>query len=83
MLVGYSRTQKGYRCFSPDLGQYLDFANVSFVEDRSFFVEYESSLYLYESDDLFLNLTIIDSAPPTHLDTGFQFFKQTYPCHPK
>ncbi|RZC29576.1 putative LRR receptor-like serine/threonine-protein kinase isoform B [Glycine soja] len=39
-------TQKGYRFFSPDLGQYLDFANVSFVEDRSFFVEYESSLYL-------------------------------------
>ena len=61
VLVGYSRTQKGYRFFSPDLGQYLDFANVSFVEDRSFFVEYESSLYLYESDDLFLNHTLLST----------------------
>ena len=37
VFLGYSRLQKGYRCFSPDLNKYLVSTDVVFSEDTSFF----------------------------------------------
>ncbi|KAJ9697298.1 hypothetical protein PVL29_009198 [Vitis rotundifolia] len=37
VFLGYSRLQKGYRCFSTDLNKYLVSTDVVFSEDTSFF----------------------------------------------
>ena len=37
VFLGYSRLQKGYRCFSTDLNKYLVSMDVVFLEDTSFF----------------------------------------------
>ncbi|XP_070037129.1 uncharacterized protein [Nicotiana tomentosiformis] len=37
VFLGFSRTQKGYRCFSPDLQRYLMSADVTFFETQSYF----------------------------------------------
>ena len=35
--LGYSRLQRGYRCYSPDTNRYFISADVTFFEDSSFF----------------------------------------------
>ena len=54
VFLGYSRRQKGYRCFSPDLNRYLVSADVTFFESTPFFLP--SSVYntQEEEDDLLL-----------------------------
>ena len=47
--MGYSRLQKGYRCFSTDLNKYLVSTDVVFLEDTSFFSSPTSSAS--EGDD--------------------------------
>ncbi|XP_070053441.1 uncharacterized protein [Nicotiana tomentosiformis] len=37
VFLGYSRVQKGYRCYSPDLRRYLMLADVTFFESKPFF----------------------------------------------
>ena len=37
VFLGYSRLQRGYRCYSPNIHRYLIFANVTFFEDSYFF----------------------------------------------
>nr|XP_009800403.1 PREDICTED: leucine-rich repeat extensin-like protein 2 [Nicotiana sylvestris] len=37
VFLGYSRKQKGYRCYSPDLQRYLMSADVTFFETQSYF----------------------------------------------
>ena len=37
VFLGYSRTQKGYKCFSPDLRRYIISADVTFFESTPFF----------------------------------------------
>ena len=37
VFLGYSRIQRGYRCYSPDTNLYFIFADVTFFEDSSFF----------------------------------------------
>ena len=37
VFLGYSRLQRGYRCYSPDTNRYFIFADVTFFEDSSFF----------------------------------------------
>ncbi|KAF5470129.1 hypothetical protein F2P56_010663 [Juglans regia] len=64
-FVGYSRTQKGYRCYSHVLRRYFMSANVTFFESISYFFDIASSV---ECDPLPLpNLTLsppIASPPP-------------------
>ena len=36
VFLGYSRLQRGYRCYSPDTNHYFISANVTFFEDSSF-----------------------------------------------
>ncbi|KAL6323247.1 hypothetical protein AAG906_029254 [Vitis piasezkii] len=42
IFLGYSRLQKGYRCYSPDTHRYFLSANVTFFEDSPFFSSSES-----------------------------------------
>ena len=37
VFLGYSRLQKGYRCYSPDINCYFITVDVTFFEDSSFF----------------------------------------------
>ena len=34
IFLGYSRTQKGYKCFCPFIGRYILFADVTFFESK-------------------------------------------------
>ena len=36
IFLGYSRVQKGYRCYCPSLRRYLVYANVTFLENTPF-----------------------------------------------
>ena len=42
IFLGYSRLQKGYRCYSPQTHRYFLSADVTFFEDSSFFFSPES-----------------------------------------
>jgi len=47
VFLGYSRLQKGYKCYSPTIKQYYMSTDVTFFEDTPFFspsVDYPSSL---------------------------------------
>ena len=37
VFLGYSRLQKGYRCFSPDLNKYVVSTDVVFSKDTPFY----------------------------------------------
>ena len=37
VFLGYSRLQRGYRCYSPDINHYFIFADATFFENSSFF----------------------------------------------
>ena len=36
LFVGYSRTQKGYRCFHPPIYRYIVSTDVTFLESKSY-----------------------------------------------
>ena len=42
IFLGYSRLQKGYRCYSPETRRYFLSADVTFFEDSSFFSSSQS-----------------------------------------
>ncbi|RVW39844.1 Retrovirus-related Pol polyprotein from transposon RE1 [Vitis vinifera] len=42
LFLGYSRLQKGYRCYSSETYRYFLFADVTFFEDSPFFSTFES-----------------------------------------
>ena len=42
IFLGYSRLQKGYRCYSPQTHRYFLFADVTFFKDSPFFSSSES-----------------------------------------
>ncbi|RVW87252.1 Retrovirus-related Pol polyprotein from transposon RE1 [Vitis vinifera] len=61
VFLGYSRLQKGYRCFSPDLNKYLVSTDVVFSEDTSFFSSPTSPAS--EEDEEWLVYQVINSRP--------------------
>nr|ADK92880.1 retrotransposon 4 protein [Hypericum perforatum] len=51
IFLGYSRNQKGYRCFDPESGQRFISRDVRFIEDQAFFCndkEYNSQGELFD-----------------------------------
>ena len=48
IFLGYSRLQKGYRCYSPQTHRYFLSADVTFFEDSSFFFSSSESLPVTE-----------------------------------
>ncbi|KAK4269917.1 hypothetical protein QN277_023013 [Acacia crassicarpa] len=55
VFLGYSRVQKGYRCYSLDLCRYLVSTDVTFHESSPFFpssILFESSSLVSKSDDI-------------------------------
>ena len=61
VFLGYSRLQKGYRCFSIDLNKYLVSTDVVFSEDTSFFSSPTSSAS--EEDEEWLVYQVVNSRP--------------------
>ena len=37
VFLSYSRLQRGYHCYSPDINRYFIFADITFFEESSFF----------------------------------------------
>ncbi|KAL6332591.1 hypothetical protein AAG906_009013 [Vitis piasezkii] len=62
VFLGYSRLQKGYRCFSTDLNKYLVSMDVVFSEDTSFFSSPTSSAS-EEEDEEWLVYQVVNSRP--------------------
>ena len=62
VILGYSRLQKGYRCFSTDLNKYLLSTDVVFSEDTSFFSSPTSSASEEEEEE-WLVYQVVNSRP--------------------
>ncbi|KAJ9671119.1 hypothetical protein PVL29_027218 [Vitis rotundifolia] len=62
VFLGYSRLQKGYRCFSTDLNKYLVSTDVVFLEHTSFFSSPTSSAS-EEEDEEWLVYQVVNSRP--------------------
>lgn len=64
VFLGYSRQQKGYRCYSFNLGRYIVSTDVTFFESDVFFSESAShSPFLNESEDEFLVYGVCSLSP--------------------
>ena len=74
VFLGYSRLQKGYKCYSPTMRRYYMSADVTFFEDTPFFspsVDHSSSLQEvlpipspYPLDNSGQNVSIVPSSSP-------------------
>ena len=62
VFLGYSRLQKGYRCFSIDLNKYLVSTDATFSEDTSFFSSPTSSESEEENEE-WLVYQVVNSRP--------------------
>ncbi|KAJ9565708.1 hypothetical protein OSB04_001674 [Centaurea solstitialis] len=62
VFLGYSRLQKGYRCFSPMLNRYIVSRDVTFHENAPFF-PVSTSCSLGDSDDLLIYVTPLPESP--------------------
>ena len=73
--LGYSRLQRGYRCYSPDTNRYFISADITFFEDSSFF---SSAVRPYAPDVLFIPLVLpspdFPSTPPDVVTRPLQVY---------
>ena len=79
-VLGYSRLQRGYRCYSPDTNRYFIFADVTFFEDSSFF---SFAVRPYAPDVFSISLVLPSPdfpSPPTDVVTRPL---QIYSCCPR
>ena len=80
VLLGYSRLQRGYRCYSPNINRYFISIDVTFFEDSSFF---SSTTRPLVSDVLSIPLVLPSPdfpSPPTDVVTRPL---QVYTCRPR
>ena len=69
VFLGYSRLQRGYRCYSPDTNRYFISTDVTFFEDSSFF---SSAVHPSVPNVLFIPLVLPSPdfpSPPTDVVT--------------
>ena len=80
VFLGYSRLQRGYRCYSPDTNRYFISADVTFFEDSSFF---SSAVRPSTPDVLSIPLVLpfpdFPSPPPDVVTRPLQ----VYTCRPR
>ncbi|KAJ9558569.1 hypothetical protein OSB04_013183, partial [Centaurea solstitialis] len=62
VFLGYSRLQKGYRCFSPTLNRYIVSRDVTFHENVPFF-PVSTSCTLRDGDDLLVYVIPLPESP--------------------
>ena len=67
IFVGYSRVQKGYRCYCPTFQHYFVSTDVTFFETTLFSLS--SHVPSQGEDDVLLVYTIASQAPPTPTQT--------------
>ena len=63
VFLGYSRLQKGYRCFSPDLNKYVVSTDVVFSEDTPFYSSPPNSESEEEGENWHIYQETIPSTP--------------------
>ena len=82
VFLGYSRLQRGYRCYSTDTNRYFISADVTFFEGSSFF---SSEEHPYVSDVLHVPLVLpppdFPSSPTDAMTRPFQVYTRR-PCPP-
>ena len=61
IFLGYSRVQKGYRCYCPSLRRYLVSTDVTFLENASF--SQDSIHTSQRENDDFLVYTLVSPTP--------------------
>ena len=82
VFLGYSRLQRGYRCYSPDTNHYFISANVTFFEDSPFF---SSAMHPSVLNVLFIPLVLPSPdfpSPPTDVVTRPLQVYTRRPCPP-
>ena len=82
VFLGYSRLQRGYRCYSPDINRYFISVDVTFFEDSSFF---SSTAHLFVPDVLSIHLVLPTPdfpTPPTNAMTQPLQVYTRHPCPP-
>ena len=82
VFLGYSRLQKGYKCYSPTTRRYYMFVYVTFFEDTPFFspsMDHPSSLHEVlpipsncPPGNLDQNASVVPSSPPNSLEVTYQ-----------
>ena len=58
IFLGYSRVQKGYRCYCPSLRKYMVSTNVTFIENTSFSLD-PIHISQGEDDDLLVYTLVL------------------------
>ena len=82
IFLGYSRVQKGYRCYCPSLPKYLVSVDVTFLENNTHFSQDPIHTTQGENDDLLVYT--LASPAPTPIPTQVKLpITQVYTqCHP-
>ena len=66
VFIGYSSTQKGYKCYHSPTRKIFVTADVTFVENESYFrPSLQGEMTLEEKDNLFLLNFPLENAPPS------------------